>query len=59
VFKQLKESFGNLLFDSTISVNSKLIEAYNNEKTVVEYFPGAKGSLDYMNLAKEVLMRIN
>jgi len=59
VFKQLKEQFGDQLFDSTISINSKLIEAYNNEKTVVEYFPGAKGSLDYMNLAKEVLMRIN
>ncbi|HQF43170.1 MAG TPA: ParA family protein [Ignavibacteriaceae bacterium] len=59
IFKQLKEQFGDQLFDSTISINSKLIEAYNNEKTVVEYFPGAKGSLDYMNLAKEVLMRIN
>lgn len=59
VFNQLKENFGSKLFDSTISINSKLIEAYNNEKTVIEYFPGAKGSLDYMNLAKEILMRIN
>lgn len=58
VLELLKENFGELVFNSTIGVNSKLIEAYNNKKTVIEYCPYAKGSLDYMNLAKEILTKI-
>jgi chromosome partitioning protein len=58
VFNDLKMKYGSLLMDAKISVNSKLIEAYKNRKTIHEYLPSARGSAEYDNLADEALLRL-
>lgn len=59
VLEQLKYELDGMVFNSTIGINSKIIEAYNKQKTVIEYSPKAKGSLDYKELALEFLKKIN
>ena len=58
VLELLKQQYGKLVLNSTIGVNSKLIEAYNNQKTIFEYSSNAKGSHDYSTLAEELLVMI-
>ena len=58
VFELLKQQYGKLVLNSKIGVNSKLIEAYNNQKTIFEYSSNAKGAYDYNTLAEELLLRM-
>jgi len=57
IFNQLKDELGNLLFKSIISVNVKITEAQFDKKPVDRYDSKCKGTLNYKELAKEVLER--
>lgn len=59
VLEQLKKDLNGMVFNSTIGINSKIIEAYNQQKTVIEYSPKSRGSFDYQDLAIEFLNKIN
>lgn len=55
IFNQLKKELGTLLFKSIINVNIKITEAQFDKKPVDRYDPKCKGTLNYKDLAKEVL----
>ncbi len=54
---QLREYFGELIFQTTIPKNISLEEAHSNHTHVFGYAPHSKGSLAYQALVKEVLKR--
>lgn len=58
VIELLKNKFGKIMLNSSIGVNSKLIEAFYSQKTILEYSPNAKGAEDYKNLADEILDKL-
>ncbi|PKL88307.1 MAG: sporulation initiation inhibitor Soj [Ignavibacteriae bacterium HGW-Ignavibacteriae-2] len=55
----LNERFGDKVLKSTIGVNSKLIEAFNEQETIYQYASSSKGAEDYKRLAIELLNKIN
>jgi len=58
VLSILRKDYGKKVFNTTIGVNTKLIEAYHAQKPVHKYARSAKGSKEYSELAEEVLKRI-
>ncbi len=54
---QLREYFGELIFQTTIPKNISLEEAHSNHTHVFKYAPHSKGSIAYRELVKEVLKR--
>ncbi len=58
VYRDIKNRFGEKVFDTVIGVNSKLIEAYQAQKPVMDYAPSARGSKEYGALAKEIVKRL-
>lgn len=59
VVEEVKYHFESMVFETIIQRNVKLSEAPSFGKPVILYDAEAKGSLNYMNLAKEVLQRNN
>ena len=57
VTEQLQTHFGELLFDTTIPRNVRLAEAPSHGMPALAYDPKAKGTIAYLELAKEVLIR--
>jgi len=57
VEKQLREHFGELVFDTTIPKNVSLEEAHSNYTHIFEYAPNSAGAHAYKALVKEVLQR--
>jgi len=57
VHEKIKDLFGKKIFTSTIPQNVKLNEAQSNGKSIFDYDADCKGSVAYLNLAKEVLKR--
>ena len=57
VTEQLQTHFGELLFDTTIPRNVRLAEAHSHGMPALAYDPKAKGTIAYLELAKEVLIR--
>lgn len=57
ILNQLKEQMGNLMFETVINVNVKITEAQFNKQPVDIYDSNCKGTINYMELAKEVLER--
>jgi len=55
VQQQLREIFGNLVFDTVIHRNVRLAEAPSAGEPVVTYASQSKGAADYRALAAEVL----
>lgn len=55
VLEDLNAYFGGALFSTVIHSNVKLKEASSYGVPIVDYDPAARGSRDYMALAKEVL----
>lgn len=55
ILRDLSGYFGDALFDTVIHANVKLKEASSFGVPIVDYDPGARGSRDYMSLAKEVM----
>ena len=59
VVSEVRRHFEEKVFDTIIHRNSKLSEAPSFGKPVVLYDASSKGSLNYLNLAKEILQRNN
>jgi len=59
VYDEVKKHFQQMVFDTIIRRNIKLGEAPSYGKPVVMYDAESKGSLNYLNLAREVLQNNN
>lgn len=59
VVNEVRRHFDDLVFSTIIHRNSKLSEAPSFGKPVVLYDANSKGSLNYLNLAKEILQKNN
>jgi len=57
VEKQLREFFGELVFQTVIPKNTTLEEAHSRHTHVFDYSPKSSGSLAYKELAREVIAR--
>lgn len=57
VEEQLREYFGDLVFDTVIPKNVSLEEAHSNHTHIFEYAPNSTGARAYKALVKEVLKR--
>jgi len=54
VEQQMREFFGNLVFDTVIHSTISLAEAPSAGESIMTYAPESKGASDYMALAEEV-----
>ena len=59
VVNEVRRHFENLVFDIIIHRNTRLSEAPSFGKPVVLYDAESKGSVNYLNLAKEILQKNN
>lgn len=59
VVEDVRSHFKQLAFDTVIHRNIKLSEAPSFRMPVIAFDAGSKGSINYMNLAKEILHRNN
>lgn len=57
VVSQLRDYFGTMVFDSIIQRNIRLSEAPSYGKPIVLYDVNSNGTMNYLNLAREVLQR--
>ena len=57
VEKQLREYFGDLVFETVVPKNVSLEEAHSNHTHVFEHAPNSKGARAYQALVKEVVSR--
>ncbi len=57
VQEQMREYFGDLVFDTVIHMNTKLAEAPSAGESVFTYAPTSRGALEYAALAEEILRR--
>jgi len=57
VVSEVRRHFEELVFNSMIHRNTKLSEAPSFGKPVILYDAESKGSINYLNLAKEILQR--
>jgi len=55
VVNQLKDHFGDMVFDTIIQRNIRLSEAPSHGKPIILYDVISNGSTNYLNLAKEVM----
>lgn len=53
--QQMRDFFGDLVFDTVIHRTVKLAEAPSAGESVVTYAPGSKGATEYKALAEEIL----
>lgn len=59
VVNEVRRHFEDLVFNTIIHRNSRLAEAPSAGKPVILYDANSKGSVNYLNLAKEVLQKNN
>ncbi len=59
VYEEVKRHFGDLVFNTVISLNVRLSEAPSHGLSVLDYDPHSKGAQNYIALAKEVIKRSN
>ncbi len=57
VVQEVKKHFDQLVFDTVIHRNSKISEAPSTGQSVIMYDIQSKGSINYINLAKEILIK--
>jgi len=55
---QVRELFGDLVFDTVIHKTVKLVEAPDTGKSIFTFAPDSKAALEYKALADEVLTRL-
>jgi len=55
---QIRELFGNLVFDTVIHKTVKLVEAPDTGKSIFTFAPESKAALEYKALADEILARL-
>jgi chromosome partitioning protein len=56
IVASLKESFKEKVYGTTIRQNVAIAEASAHRKDIFSYSPESFGAIDYMNLAKEILL---
>jgi chromosome partitioning protein len=59
VVSEVRRHFDEMVFSTIIHRNSKLSEAPSVGKPVILYDGNSKGSMNYLNLAKEILQKNN
>ena len=59
VVAEVRRHFEDLVFSTIIHRNARLSEAPSFGKPVILYDANSKGSMNYLNLAKEVLQKNN
>ncbi|RYY66557.1 MAG: ParA family protein [Chitinophagaceae bacterium] len=59
VVSEVRRHFEDLVFESIIHRNTRLSEAPSFGKPVILYDSDSKGSINYLNLAKEILQKNN
>jgi len=57
VYEEVKRHFQDMVFETVIQRNVKLGEAPSYGKPVILYDASSKGSINHMNLAREILQR--
>lgn len=57
VVSEVRRHFEDMVFNTIIHRNSKLAEAPSAGKPAILYDAGSKGSMNYLNLAKEILQK--
>ena len=57
VAQEVRDYFGNMVFDTIIPRSVKLSEAPSYGESIIEYQPESKGAKAYIELAKEVIDR--
>ena len=57
VVEEVKTHFQQLVFDTIIQRNTRLSEAPSFGVSVIEHDAGSKGSINYLNLAREILQK--
>jgi chromosome partitioning protein len=57
VVEEVKMHFQNMVFNTIVQRNTKLAEAPSHGKTIIMHDAIGKGSLNYLNLAREILQR--
>jgi chromosome partitioning protein len=59
VVAEVRRHFDDLVFNTIVHRNSRLAEAPSVGKPVILYDANSKGSMNYLNLAKEILQKNN
>lgn len=59
VDEKLREIYGDKVFKTRIRENVKLAECPMHRTEITSYAPESNGATDYVNLAKEILLRLN
>jgi chromosome partitioning protein len=54
--QQMREFFGDLVFDTVIHRNIRLAEAPSAGQSVLTYAPDSKGAVEYLTLVDEILL---
>ena len=57
VVEDVKQYCKNIVFDTVISRNVRISEAHSNSLPIILYDIKSKGTINYLNLAKEVLLK--
>lgn len=57
VVEEVKMHFQNMVFSTIVQRNTKLAEAPSHGKTIIMHDAIGKGSVNYLNLAREILQR--
>ncbi len=57
VVSQVKTHFSDLVFDTIVHRNTKLGEAPSFGETIIMHDAASKGSINYLNLAREILQK--
>lgn len=55
ILLQIKEYFGDNVFETYIRINIALAEASANKKSIFEYMPASNGARDYLSLTEEII----
>ena len=59
VVEEVKMHFQNMVFDTIVHRNTKLGEAPSFGETIITFDASSKGSINYLNLAREILQKNN
>jgi chromosome partitioning protein len=59
VVEEVKTHFQQMVFDTIIQRNTKLGEAPSFGQTIIMHDASSKGSINYLNLAREILQKNN
>jgi len=57
VVEEVKMHFQDLVFDTIIHRNTRLGEAPSHGETIIMHDAASKGSINYLNLAREILQK--